>query len=116
MKPVVDAQMVVFDETRVLPRSTGALEATLFEVVKQSMTWRGPGFGNLERTNRLLDLMTLRANGSFDNLHAVTDALAADARNHEGFVPPVRVIADVRLNRSLHDDTIPARLVKQAGL
>lgn len=116
VKPVVDAQMVVFDETRVLPRSTGALEATLFEVVKQSMTWRGPGFGNLERTNRLLDLMTLRANGSFDNLHAVTDALAADARNHEGFVPPVRVIADVRLNRSLHDDTIPARLVKQAGL
>ncbi len=116
VKPTVDAQMLVLDQSHVLPRSTGSLEATLFDIVKPSMNARGQGFGNLERTNRLLDLMTLRANGVFDNLQSVTDALVADARRNDGFAPPVRTITDVRKVRSLLDETMTERLVKQAGL
>jgi hypothetical protein len=116
VKPRVDAQMPVLDQSRVLPRSTGSLEATLFDIVKPTMNVRGPGFGNLERTNRLLDLMTLRANGVFDNLQTVANALVTDALLHDGFAPPVRSIADVRMVRSLLDETMTERLVKQAGL
>ncbi len=116
VKPRVDEQMPILDESHVLPRSTGSLEATLFDIVKPSMTARGQGFGNLERTNRLLDLMTLRANGALDNLQSVTEALVADARRNDGYAPPVRSIADIRMVRSLLDETTTERLVKQAGL
>ena len=116
VKPVVDAQMPVFDEHRVLPRSTGAIESTLFSVVKPSLTGRALGFGNLERTNRLLDLMVLNANGQFDDLSQVVAAMNTDARSHAGYVPPVRAIADVRMTRSLLDDTVPAKLAKHRGL
>lgn len=115
-KPIVDAQMPVLDEHRVLPRSTGALESMLFHVVKPSLSGRALGFGNLERTNRLLDLMTLNANGEFDDLSKVTAALASDARKHGGYVPPVRSITDVRMTRSLLDDTVPSKLAKAKGL
>ena len=116
IKPTVDAQMPVLDANRILPRSTGALEATLFQTVKPSLSGRAQGFGNLARTNRLLDLMTLRANGYFDDLGAVTERLANDARSHDGFMPLVREVADRRMYRSLLDDTTVATLVKNAGL
>jgi hypothetical protein len=116
IKPIVDKQMPVLDEHRVLPRSTGALESVLFRVVKPSLELRALGFGNLERTNRLLDLMTLRANDQFDDMGKVVALLNADARKHDGYVAPVRSIADVRMTRSLLDDTVPAKLVKQRGL
>jgi hypothetical protein len=80
--PIVDAQMAILDENRILPRSTGSLEATLFQIVKPSLSGRAQGFGNLARTNRLLDLMTLRTNGYFDDLGAVAQRLASDARSH----------------------------------
>ncbi len=115
-KPLVDAQMPLFDEFHVVPRSTGALEATLFRVVKPSLSGRSLGFGNLERTNRLLDLMVLRANNELDSVATLVAKMNADARSHDGYVPPVRSIADVRMTRSLLDDTVPAKLVRERGL
>jgi hypothetical protein len=60
--------------------------------------------------------MTLNANGEFDDLSKVTAALASDARKHGGYVPPVRSITDVRMTRSLLDDTVPSKLAKAKGL
>jgi hypothetical protein len=116
IKPIVDEQMPILDEHHVLPRSTGALESVLFRIVKPSMSGRALGFGNLERTNRLLDLMTLNANGYFDDRAKVTALITSDARSHGGYVPPVRSITDVRMTRSLLDDTVPAQLAKAKGL
>ena len=116
VKPKVDMQMDVLDDEHVLPRSTGSLEATLFKVVKPSLTGRAQGFGNLTRTNRLLDLMVLRANGYFDNLSHVTGQLSADALQHDGFAPVVRSIVDERMTRSLLDEEAPERLVRELGL
>jgi hypothetical protein len=116
IKPIVDEQMPVLDEHHVLPRSTGALESVLFRIVKPSLSGRALGFGNLERTNRLLDLMTLNANGYFEDRANIATLLVADARGHGGYVPPVRSIADVRMTRSLLDDTVPAKMVKARGL
>ena len=107
-KPIVDAQMEVLDAERILPRSTGTLEATLFESVKGSLTDRAQGFGNILRTNRLLNLMVLRANGVFEQRGAVPERLNADARMHGGFAPVVRSITDGRTYRSLLDDAAPA--------
>jgi hypothetical protein len=115
-KPMIDQQMEVLDEYRVIPRSTGAIESVLFRVVKPSLSGRALGFGNLERTNRLLDLMTLSANNELDDVAKITSALMADARRHQGFVPPVRSITDVRMTRSLLDDTVPSKLAKAKGL
>ena len=115
-KPLVDAQMPLFDEFAVMPRSTGALESTIFRVVKPSLSGRALGFGNLERTNRLLDLMTLRANGELGSVASIVAKMNADARSHGGYVPPVRSIADVRMTRSLLDDTVPIKLVRERGL
>ena len=116
MKPRVDEMMEALDGDRVVPRSTGALESVLFKIVKPSLEGRAQGFGNLERTNRLLDLMVLRANGEFDNLGRVADQLSRDARTHDGYAPVVRQITDVRSYRSLLDAEVPDRLAKELGL
>ncbi len=116
VKPMVDEQMTLLDEHQILPRSTGALEATLFSLVEPSLDRRAIGFGNLARTNRLLDLMVLRANGAFASQSRVVEQLNADARNHGGFAAPVRSITDRRMERSLLDLTSLERLTKEAGL
>jgi hypothetical protein len=114
-KPIVDNWMHLLDDHSVMPRSTEELETVLFKVVEPSLSGRALGFGNLQRTNRLLDLLTLKANGQFEDLQMVAAALNKDAREHDGYVPPVRTITDNRMNRSLLDETMPRRLAKQAG-
>ena len=51
-----------------------------------------------------------------DDVNRVVAAINSDARKHGGYVPPVRSITDVRMTRSLLDDTVPAKLAKQRGL
>jgi hypothetical protein len=81
---------------------------------------RGRGFGNLVRTNQLLDLFVLRANGYFDDRPRVIEALRRDAVEGDpanaGFAPPVRTLTDPGLDRSLLDESVVARLVTQRGL
>jgi hypothetical protein len=115
-KGIVDAQMPLLDELKVLPRTTGALESTLFTIVKPSILGRARAFGNLGRTNRLLDLMVLRANGQLDSIATVSEQLRADALAEGGYAPPVRAIADPRMYRSLTDASQLDRLLREAGL
>lgn len=103
-----------------IPRSTGHLEDLFSRYVKASIKPRGRGFGNLIRTNQLLDLFVLRANGYFDDHANVISVLRRDAVEGDsdaaGFAPPVRAIADPGLERSLLDESVVARLVAQRGL
>lgn len=103
-----------------IPRSTGHLEDLFSRYVKSSIKPRGRGFGNLIRTNQLLDLFVLRANGYFDDHARVIAALRRDAvegaPDAAGYAPPVRAIADPGLQRSLLDETVVTRLVQQRGL
>ena len=103
-----------------IPRSTGHLEDLFSRYVKASIKPRGRGFGNLIRTNQLLDLFVLRANGYFDDHARVIAALRADAVEgdpiYAGFAPPVRSITDPGMDRSLLDESVVARLVTQRGL
>ena len=115
-KPLVDAQMPMLDEIGVLPRTTGALEATLFNTIKPAILGRSRTFGNLVRTNRLLDLMVLHANGQLASTAAVARALRRDVETTDGYGPPVRAITDPRMYRSLLDAGQLDHLVKDAGL
>jgi hypothetical protein len=103
-----------------VPRSTGALEDLFARYVKASIKPRGRGFGNLIRTNQLLDLFVLRANNYFDDHARVVQVLRKDSiegdPQHPGFAPPVRAITDSGLDRSLLDDSIIAALIKKRGL
>jgi len=100
VKPGVDEMMDVLETNSILPRSTGALEAALFTIVKPTMTARAHGLGNLARTNRLLSLMTLRANGAVLR-HRQGDPGAARGRPRVRRVhaagPDARRAADVTL-------------------
>ena len=115
-KPVFDAQMPVLDELGVVPRTSGALEAVLNNTIKPSVLSRARGFGNLARTNRLMDLMVLAANNQLDNTAGLTATLRADAEQHAGFAAPTRSISDAGMYRSLSDPLQLDQLISDAGL
>ena len=103
-----------------IPRSTGHLEDLLTRYVKASIKPRARGFGNLARTNALLDLIVLRANGYLDDHARIVAVLRADAAEHAaataGFAPPVRSITDPGMQRSLLDESILDALITARGL
>lgn len=103
-----------------MPRTTGALETLLADKVKPSMTKRSRALGNLARTNQLLDLFVLHANGYFHDPAHAAEALRTDAANGDptnpGWAPPVRQLCDPGLYRSLLDPDMLADLFDQAGL
>ena len=103
-----------------VPRSTGALENLFSGYVKASIKPRSRGFGNLIRTNQLLDLFVLRANDYFDDHARVVRVLRKDSVEgdplHPGFAPPVRAITDSGLDRSLLDDSVVSVLIKKRWL
>lgn len=103
-----------------IPRSTGHLEDLFARYVKSSIKPRGRGFGNIIRTNQMLDLFVLRANGYFDDVARVVSVLRQDAVEGDpaaaGYAPPVRTITDNGLDRSLLDVSVITKLVTERGL
>lgn len=64
--------------------STGRLEKLFDEQVNQLLAMRHAGFGNIERTNNLFDLVVARAHEAFDDLSAVAALLRGDAGPYGG--------------------------------
>ncbi len=91
-----------------LPISTGGLEASMRTAVGNIMNHREQHFGNVERTNNLLDLAICRAEGLFSDLNEVARLIEADETPHRGWTVPLRAIADplprVGVYRSLRDE------------
>jgi hypothetical protein len=86
---------------REVPVSTGGLETVMRRQVKPLLALRGSAFANIERTNRLLDLVIAREHGAFDDIPAVAATLRADAvsvvgahSRRRGWAPPLRSICD----------------------
>lgn len=101
-------------------KSTGALETRVGGQFKATLEARSGAFGNLARTNALLDLFVLYDNGYFDDMPHVIRVLRADATHgdpeHPGFVPPVRQICDAGAYRSLLDPERVEALAVTAGV
>lgn len=103
-----------------VPVSTGGLETLIAKHVKPMLAMRRTSFANIERTNRLFDLVVARHHGAFDNLSEVARLLRTDTEANQGWTVALRAVADPRPVRgtysSLRDATLLNSLAKQAGV
>ena len=105
-----------------LPATTGGLETLLTRRIDPVLSGRGHVFTNIERTNRLLDLVVLYDNDQLLDVHKVADRLRDDSTATQGWAAPVRYVNDpAGANRkdrykSLLDPTLPKTLAKARGL
>jgi hypothetical protein len=97
-----------------VPRGTGAVEATIRGEVKPFFEPRAAAFTNIERINRLADLLTLRLNGRLDRPSEVAEILRRDAEAAGGFVPPARAVTEQKGERLLHNPAVIARSLGEA--
>jgi hypothetical protein len=88
-----------------LPLATGGLETLIRERVEPVLVHRGRSFGNVERTNCLLDLAVCRDHGMFLDLTPLIALLREDNAAAHGWATELRAVSD------LHpvDTTVPIR-------
>jgi hypothetical protein len=103
-----------------VPISTGGLETIQRRVIEPVLAGRRATFGNVERTNTLLDLAVARAHGAFDDLGEVASQLRTDAIGADGWAPPLRAVADPGGTKSryssLRDAALLSQLAREKGL
>ncbi|GAB3989470.1 hypothetical protein [Nocardioides marmoraquaticus] len=103
-----------------VPVSTGGLETVMARQVQPLLALRRTGFGNLERTNRLFDLVVAREHGAFDELTDVVNLLRADASTAGGWTVPLRDVSDPRpmggRYSSLRDNLLITEIAESRGL
>jgi hypothetical protein len=103
-----------------VPLATGALERLIRTRVQPMLSLRSSGFGNIERTNTLMDLAVARAHGAFDDLAEVATLLRDDTDPAGGWTVPLRSVADPRPRSgrysSLRDPTLLTTLAAERGL
>jgi hypothetical protein len=103
-----------------LKMSTGGLETIMHKHIDPVLDGRRHQFGNIERTNNLLDLVVCRANGAFTDLNAVAALLEADEEPWRGWTVPLRAVADplpaVGAYRSLRDEMLMVAVAEERGL
>lgn len=77
-----------------LPLSTGGLEVAIRQRIAPVLSGRAHVFGNLERTNRLFDLVVCNDDGLFDKMPTVIDLLRSDSVANDGWSTPLREVTD----------------------
>lgn len=77
-----------------LPLSTGGIELAIRRKVEPILAGRAHAFANLERTNRLFDLVVCDDAGLFNRMPAVIKLLHADGKANGGWSTPQREVAD----------------------
>lgn len=110
----------IFRDYPMVPGSTGAVEALIRRAVEPMLARRRSGFRNIERTNRLFDLVVCREHGLFDDLSTPTRLLEQDAAAHGGYTTALRTIEDPESIHgrysSLRDPYNIEQLAIQAGV
>lgn len=103
-----------------VPVSTGGLETVMAKRVQPMLALRRTSFGNIERTNRLFDLLIAREHGAFVDLTDVVTLLRNDALTEGGWTVPLRDIADARPGKgrynSLRDNLLITEIAESRGL
>ena len=77
-----------------VPSTTGGLETLIGKRIDPVLSGRSHAFTNIERTNRLTDLVVLYDNDQLYNPHDIADRLRADADDTHGRAAPTRFIND----------------------
>jgi hypothetical protein len=105
---------------RRIPVSTGGLESLMREWVEPMLDGRRHQFGNIERTNMLLDLAICRAEGAFLDVNDVAKLIEADELPWGGWTVPQREIADPMprrgVYRSLRDEMLLVSVAEAQGI
>ena len=103
-----------------VPVSTGGLETLMAKRVQPMLAMRRTSFGNIERTNRLFDLLIAREHGAFIDLTDIVTLLRNDATPEGGWTVPLRDIADSRPRSgrysSLRDNLLVTEIAESRGL
>jgi len=89
-----------------VPISNAGAEFLIDRWVKPVVERRGPMFTNLPRTNLLGDLIVAGSNGALINARTIADAVRDDSRQHEGWAPPVRELAEPKGALGLRDPRV----------
>lgn len=95
-----------------LPVSTGGLEVALRQRVGPVLRGRKHAFANLERVNRLFDLVVCRDWGVFDDTLAVAELIRADNETNDGWATPLREVVDVRTGSSRYSSLRDQQLLR----
>ena len=91
---MADALPALLGDPRIV-QSTGGLESQMRGQVGSVLRApRKQHFGNIERTNNLMDLVVVRANDGFVDLIAVAKLIEAEEVPHDGRTVPMRSIED----------------------
>ncbi|HTU36573.1 MAG TPA: hypothetical protein VMF35_01075 [Acidimicrobiales bacterium] len=77
-----------------VPVSSGGLETLLRNRVLPVLHGRSHAFANIERTNRLLDLVVCYDRGLFRNMSTVVSLIRGDSANADGWSTPLRAVTD----------------------
>lgn len=100
--------------------STGGLEGKIRDAIERVLRNREHVFGNIERTNNLMDLMVCQEAGDLLDRNAVARLIEADERPHGGWAVPLRAIADPQPRkgryRSLRDEAQMVAVAAERGI
>lgn len=100
--------------------STGGLEGKIRDAIERVLHNREHVFGNVERTNNLMDLVVCQEAGDLLDRNAVARLIEADKRPHGGWTVPLRTIADPQPRkgryRSLRDEAQMVAVAAKRGI
>jgi hypothetical protein len=108
-----------------LPVSTGGLEVAIRKRIEPIFTDRARSFANIERTNRLLDLVVCNDHGLFDDVTVPARLLRDDSSANDGWSTALRQVADrqppktptgVQRYSSLRDQHLVRSIARSRGL
>lgn len=93
-EPAVAGVLPILAAYPQLPLSTGGIEFAIRSKVEPIFANRGHAFANLERTNRLLDLVVCDEHGLFNRMPKVVELLRTDTGANHGWSTPLRAVTD----------------------
>ena len=93
-EPAVANVLSVLAQNPHLPLSTGGIEVAIRRRIEPLLDGRAHAFANLERTNRLFDLVVCDDHGLFNKMSPVIDLLRSDGNDNHGWATPLRDVTD----------------------
>lgn len=105
----------VFKQYPRIPASTGAVETLIRRTIHPLLAMRRSAFGNIERTNRLLDLVVCKEHGLFDDIRETARILRKDVESSQwgGHTTSLRAVTDTRPPNGHYSSLMDAFSIEQ---
>lgn len=122
---LIEAALPLVERFPMVPLSTASVEEALRKRVGPLLENRGHAFRNLERTNRLFDLVVCAEYGLFHDMNEIVRLLRQDGANANGWSAPLREVSDIqppatagefKRYASLRDPLLPREAARRQGV